>query len=53
MADLERQLKPHRGQFPSFPELPADGPPRTDVISLVERLAAAEEHRWRDTHTYG
>ncbi len=43
MAELERQLKPYRKQFPSFPELPARGLARDEVIGLVERLAAAEE----------
>lgn len=53
MADLERQLKPYRGEVPSFPELPVDGLSRTDVIGLVERLAAAGEHRWRDGFASG
>jgi sphinganine-1-phosphate aldolase len=53
MADLEGQLKPYRGRFPSFAELPADGLSRTGVIGLVERLAAAEEHRWRDGFASG
>ena len=47
MVSLERQLKPYRGEFPSFPRLPQEGLPRTEVAGLVERLAAAEESRWR------
>jgi sphinganine-1-phosphate aldolase len=53
MADLERQLKPYREQFPSFPELPAHGLAREEVIGLVERLAAAEDPRWRDGFASG
>jgi sphinganine-1-phosphate aldolase len=53
MADLGRQLKPYRGQFPSFAELPADGMARTEVAALIERLAAAEEHTWRDGYASG
>ncbi len=53
MADLERRLKPYREQFPSFRQLPADGVPRAEVISLVERLAAAEERAWREGYASG
>jgi sphinganine-1-phosphate aldolase len=53
MADLERRLKPYREQFPSFRELPASGLARAEVTGLVERLAAAEEHRWRDGFASG
>jgi sphinganine-1-phosphate aldolase len=53
MAALERHLKPYRGQLPSFPRLPADGVPREEVAGLVERLAAAEESRWRDGFASG
>ena len=53
MADLERQLKPYRGEFPSFRELPADGLARAEVTRLVERLAATEEQTWRDGYASG
>ena len=53
MADLGRQLKPYRDQVPSFAELPADGMARTEVAALIERLAAAEEHTWRDGYASG
>ena len=52
-AALERHLKPYRGKLPSFPRLPADGVPRDEVARLVERLAAAEESRWRDGFASG
>jgi glutamate/tyrosine decarboxylase-like PLP-dependent enzyme len=47
MAALERQLKPYRDELPSFPRLPEHGVPRAEVAGLIERLAAAEEPRWR------
>ena len=53
MAALDRQLKPYRGEVPSFPRLPADGVPRDEVAGLIERLAATEESRWRDGFASG
>jgi sphinganine-1-phosphate aldolase len=53
MAELAQQLKPYRGKLPSFPELPARGLARDDVLGLVDRLAAAEEDRWRDGFASG
>jgi glutamate/tyrosine decarboxylase-like PLP-dependent enzyme len=53
MADLQRQLKPYRDKFPSFRELPAEGLARTEVAGLVEQLASAEEHTWRDGYASG
>jgi sphinganine-1-phosphate aldolase len=53
MAELAQQLKPYRGKLPSFPELPAHGLARDDVLGLVDRLAAAEEDRWRDGFASG
>ncbi|HEY2305279.1 MAG TPA: aminotransferase class V-fold PLP-dependent enzyme, partial [Streptosporangiaceae bacterium] len=53
VAALERQLKPYRGELPSFPRLPEDGVPRAEVAGLVERLAAAEESRWRNGYASG
>ncbi len=53
MASLEKQLKPYRGEFPSFPRLPENGMARTEVAELVERLAAVEDARWRDGYASG
>jgi sphinganine-1-phosphate aldolase len=53
IGELERQLKPYRGQFPSYRELPAEGLGKTEVTSLIDRLASAEEHRWRDGYASG
>lgn len=53
MAQLAAQLKPYRGDFPSFGVLPENGRSRGEVTALVERLAAAEERRWRDGYASG
>jgi len=53
MADLERQLKPYRDQFPSFRRLPPDGLARAEVTALVERLASAEERTWQEGYASG
>jgi glutamate/tyrosine decarboxylase-like PLP-dependent enzyme len=53
IAALERQLKPYRGELPSYPRLPAAGVPRAEVAGLVERLAEAEESRWRNGFASG
>ena len=53
MSELERQLKPYRGQAPSFTELPADGLARAEVTGLVEQLAAVEERTWRQGYASG
>jgi len=53
IAALDRQLKPYRGELPAYPRLPEDGVPRAEVAALIERLAAAEEARWRDGYASG
>src|SRR5690242_14732015 len=53
MADLERQLRPYQDQVPSFRALPAQGLARSEVAGLVERLASAEERRWREGYASG
>jgi sphinganine-1-phosphate aldolase len=53
LADLQRQLKPYRGRFASFPRLPEQGLPRTEITALVEALAGAEETRWRSGFASG
>ena len=53
MATLDEQLKPYRATFPSFDRLPEAGLPRQEILGLVERLAAVEEHRWRDGYASG
>ncbi len=53
LAELRRQLKPYQDTFPSFPELPEQGLPRSEITSLAEALATAEEPRWRSGFASG
>jgi len=53
IATLDRQLKPYRGEWPAYPQLPEEGVPRAEVAGLIERLATAEEARWRDGYASG
>ncbi len=53
MAELQRQLKPYRDKFPSFPRLPEQGLRRPEITALVEALAEAEKPRWRDGFASG
>jgi sphinganine-1-phosphate aldolase len=53
IAALDRQLKPYRDELPAYPRLPEEGVPRDEVAGLIERLAAAEEPRWRNGYASG
>ncbi len=53
MAELRRQLRPYQDTFPSFPRLPDQGLPRSEITALVEALAEAENPRWRDGFASG
>jgi glutamate/tyrosine decarboxylase-like PLP-dependent enzyme len=53
MAALERQLKPYRGSVPAFGRLPGDGLGAAEATALIERLAEAEESRWREGYASG
>lgn len=55
LSSLKRQLKPYErdNSVPVFAAMPADGLPRAEVTDLVQRLARAEESRWRDGYASG
>ena len=53
IAALDRQLKPYRDELPAYPRLPEEGVPRAEVAGLIERLATAEEARWRNGYASG
>lgn len=55
LSSLRRQLQPYRrdDSVPAFTAMPADGLPRAEVMDLVQRLASAEESRWRDGYASG
>ncbi len=53
MSELERTLKPYRGDFPSFGKLPSGQVARAQVADLLDRLAGTEESRWREGFASG
>jgi glutamate/tyrosine decarboxylase-like PLP-dependent enzyme len=53
MGDLEKSLKPYRGRFEAYAELPAQGISRENVLKLMEEMAALEQDRWRDGFVSG
>ena len=53
MAGLEGSLKPYRGQFPSFTEIPETGRDRADILREMEAMQAQEESHWRDGFVSG
>ncbi|HLF90842.1 MAG TPA: hypothetical protein VI451_17995, partial [Anaerolineales bacterium] len=53
MAGLEGSLKPYRGQFPSFTEIPETGRDRADILREMEAMQAQEEANWRNGFVSG
>ena len=53
MADLEGSLKPYRGEFPSFTEIPATGRGRDEILREMEALHTHEQSLWQDGFVSG
>ena len=53
MAELEKSLKPYRGDFPTFSRLPVEGRDRKEVIALMEKLRDIEAKKWKDGYVSG
>ncbi len=47
MGGLEDSLKPYRGSFPDYTELPEKGRPRNEIIAMMQRIKAKEEPKWK------
>lgn len=47
LQQLERQLKPYRGRFDSFAQLPETGRPQDQIIRDMEAMHEQEQARWR------
>ena len=47
MGGLEDSLKPYRGSFPDYAELPEKGRPRNEIIAMMQRIKAKEEPKWK------
>ncbi len=52
-GELERQIKPYRDDFPSYPRLPERGRPRQAILREVEAYNVLEQSRWRDGYVSG
>ncbi len=53
MAELEKSLKPYRGDTPTFSRLPVEGRDRKEVIALMKKLRAIEAKKWKDGYVSG
>ncbi len=47
MIDLEADLKPYRGQLPSFPRLPVQGRDQGEILAEMTDLQAKEGGHWQ------
>ena len=53
LAELDRALKPYRGELPTHARLPEQGVPREEVLAQLERMADAEREKWQGGHVSG
>jgi sphinganine-1-phosphate aldolase len=53
MKDIESQVKPYRGKFPTYAGIPEKGIGREDIIREMEALKSLEESRWKDGFASG
>jgi glutamate/tyrosine decarboxylase-like PLP-dependent enzyme len=53
IEDMEAALKPYRGRFRTFTQLPATGRPREEVLAEMEKIAEEERGRWESGHASG
>jgi glutamate/tyrosine decarboxylase-like PLP-dependent enzyme len=53
MEDVESSLKPYRGEFPSYLQIPPAGVEREKILSLMVAIKDLEEARWRDGFASG
>ena len=50
---LEPELKPYRGEFPTFKALPQEGVPRQEVLSILRQIGQREQDRWQKGYVSG
>jgi sphinganine-1-phosphate aldolase len=53
MEELESSVKPYKGKFPAFTEIPEQGRDRADILKEMEALRALEEQHWADGFVSG
>ncbi len=53
LEGLERAVKPYRGDFPSYAQLPAQGRERAEILQTLEELKRREEAKWKEGFVSG
>jgi glutamate/tyrosine decarboxylase-like PLP-dependent enzyme len=53
MEELRKSAKPYAGEIESHSALPAEGKPRTDILSEIRELGQRETERWKDGYVSG
>jgi glutamate/tyrosine decarboxylase-like PLP-dependent enzyme len=53
MADLESSVKPYKGGFTSFTQIPAVGRGRNEILREMEALNTLEQDLWKDGFVSG
>ncbi len=53
ISRLTDEVKPYRGKFPAYNQLPADGRSYEDILQELAELKAHEDLRWQDGYASG
>ncbi len=53
MDELEGSVKPYKGKFPAFTEIPEQGRDRADILREMEAMRDLEEQEWADGFVSG
>lgn len=53
IPELEKALKPYKEGFLTFPQIPANGLGREEILREMEKLKSIEEARWKDGKVSG
>ena len=53
MADLEAFVKPYRGKFDTFAEIPDQGRHPSEILNEMEAIAELEQVRWKEGYASG
>lgn len=53
LGDMEKSLKPYRGKFEEYAQLPTTGKSREDILKTMTDMAELEKDRWKDGYVSG
>ncbi|MFW6415181.1 MAG: aspartate aminotransferase family protein, partial [Thermodesulfobacteriota bacterium] len=53
MKDIEKTVKPYRGEFPAFDQLPATPRSREEILQEMRELEEREDKAWKDGYVSG